>query len=109
MVYYIVLILIIVVMGFWVWYLIKNKNISKSSDGNYKKIENYNKQREEEIIERKAKILELFNDKERLKNDDIQKLLRVSDATITRYMDELEKEGKVRQTGKGSSAYYEKV
>jgi len=109
MVYYIVLILIIVVMGFWVWYLVKNKNTSKSFDGNYKKIENYNKQREEEIIERKAKILEMFKDKERLKNDDIQKLLRVSDATITRYMDELEKEGKVRQTGTGSSAYYEKL
>jgi len=37
-------------------------------------------------------------------------LLGVSDATVVRYMDELEKAGVIRQVGKtGVDAHYEKV
>ena len=43
-------------------------------------------------------------------NNEIEKLLGVSDATATRYMDDLEKEGLVRQVGDtGSHVRYEKV
>ncbi|MBU1092326.1 winged helix-turn-helix transcriptional regulator, partial [Patescibacteria group bacterium] len=43
-------------------------------------------------------------------NEDVQNLLGVSDATATRYMDELEKEGLVRQVGtSGPNVYYEKI
>lgn len=40
-------------------------------------------------------------------NNDIEKLLGVSDATATRYLDELEKEGRIRQIGTtGQSVHY---
>lgn len=60
--------------------------------------------------ERNEKIMELLNGKGTITNDDIQKLLSVSDATATRYLDILEKSGKVKQVGKtGKHVYYEKV
>lgn len=40
-------------------------------------------------------------------NDEVEKLLHVSDATATRYLDQLEKEGKIRQVGKtGKYTHY---
>ena len=43
-------------------------------------------------------------------NDEVEKLLRVSDATATRYLDTLEKEGRVRQEGKtGRSVVYVRI
>ena len=60
--------------------------------------------------ENKRKILEFFESRERVANDDIEALLGVSDATATRYLDELEKEGLIRQVGKtGKYVYYEKL
>jgi len=60
--------------------------------------------------ENKQKILEFFESQERVANNDIEKLLGVSDATATRYLDELEKEGKVKQVGKtGKYVYYERI
>lgn len=45
-----------------------------------------------------------------LTNDEVQKILRVSDATATRYLDELEKEGRIKQVGKtGSGVKYTKA
>ena len=56
------------------------------------------------------KIRELFNTRDRLANNDIENLLGVSDATATRYLDELEKEGYIRQVGKtGKFVCYEKL
>ena len=56
------------------------------------------------------KVLELFISRDKLTNDDIQKLLGVSDATATRYLEELEKEGRIRQAGRtGRGVYYEKI
>jgi Fic family protein len=49
--------------------------------------------------ENKNKIIDLLREKGEIKNDDIEGLLGVSDATATRYMDELEDEGKVVQVG----------
>ncbi len=55
----------------------------------------------------KKQILGFLRENERVVNNDIEKLLRVSDATATRYMNELEKEQKVRQIGKtGNAVYY---
>ena len=42
----------------------------------------------------------LFETKPRVKNSDVQKLLRISRATVKRYMDILEIENKVIQVGK---------
>ena len=57
---------------------------------------------------RKEKILGLMDSKKKIKNNDVQKLLKVSDASATRYLEELEKEGKIEQVGKTSDAYYKK-
>ncbi len=52
------------------------------------------------------KIMSLFLKQLQITNDEVEKLLHVSDATATRYLERLEKEGKVKQigrTGKGVS------
>ena len=43
-------------------------------------------------------------------NDEVEKLLHVSDATATRYLQALEKENKIKQTGvTGKAVFYEKI
>ncbi len=69
--------------------------------------------KEKEDVEKKKenleKVREFFAGQGRVANNDIEKLLGVSDATATRYLDELEKEGLIRQVGKtGKHVYYEK-
>jgi uncharacterized protein YcfJ len=44
----------------------------------------------------KKAIFELLETNHPLTNDDVEKMLGISDATATRYFEELEKEGKVR-------------
>ena len=56
------------------------------------------------------KILEALNTKGKITNDEVEKLLHVSDATATRYLSALEKEGKIQQVGKtGKAVSYEKI
>ena len=56
------------------------------------------------------KIMSRLSEKGKITNDEVEKLLRVSDATATRYLDTLEKEGRVRQEGKtGRSVVYVKI
>lgn len=63
-------------------------------------------QRKEEY---KTKIIKLLRQKNKITNNDVEKLLRVSDATATRYLDKLEKQGLIRQVGRtGRSVYYER-
>mgnify|MGYP002626176012 FL=1 len=60
--------------------------------------------------ENKRKIIEYIREQGKVKNDDIENLLGVSEATVTRYFDDLEKEGKVRQVGEtGHAVYYELI
>lgn len=70
-----------------IWHLLTNQNKSRT----------WQTKRKEE---NKEKILVLFQTKETVTNNDIEKLLGVSDATATRYLSELEKEGKLVQIGK---------
>ena len=60
------------------------------------------------IQDRKArkleKILEALNAKGKITNDEVEKLLHVSDATATRYLSALEKQGKITQVGKTGHA-----
>ena len=49
--------------------------------------------------ENKAKVLKLLADKSELTNADIREALGISAASAVRYMDELEKEGRVEQVG----------
>lgn len=57
----------------------------------------------------KQKILQMLETQQSIANDDIQAALGISDATATRYLEELEKEGHVRQVGRtGRTVRYEK-
>lgn len=56
------------------------------------------------------KIIEVVNAKGKITNDQVEKLLHVSDATATRYLAQLEKEGKLKQEGKtGKGVSYQKI
>lgn len=55
------------------------------------------------------KIMGLFLKKSPITNDDVQKLVYVSDATATRYLQQLEKEGKVRRQGVPGHASYSRI
>ena len=54
----------------------------------------------------KEQVLGFLRKNGKIRNNDIEKLLGVSDATATRYLDELEKEGKVIQHGETKGAFY---
>lgn len=56
------------------------------------------------------KIISLFAKRTSISNDEVEKLLHVSDATATRYLSQLEKEGRIRQSGKtGQAVKYTKL
>ena len=61
----------------------------------------------EQKTENKKKILTFLQTNEKIQNNDVEKLVGVSNATAERYLDELEKEGKLTQYGViGQGVYY---
>ena len=65
---------------------------------------------QEKKLKKLDKIMELLNTKDKVSNADVEKLLRVSDATATRYLSALQKQGKIRKVGKtGRSVFYAKI
>ena len=56
------------------------------------------------------RVMSLFLKQSKITNDEVEKFLHVSDATATRYLSILEKEGKIKQIGKtGKAVVYIKV
>lgn len=56
------------------------------------------------------KILETFGPEDEITNNSVEHLLGVSDASAERYLDELEKAGKLRQVGRtGKYVIYKKI
>lgn len=55
------------------------------------------------------KIIKLATEKRSITNDQVEKLLRVSDATATRYLSQLVKDGKLKRVGKEKKPRYEPV
>lgn len=56
------------------------------------------------------KIMTLFAKQTNITNDEVEKLLHISDATSTRYLTILKKENKIKQNGKtGKSVSYSKI
>jgi len=55
------------------------------------------------------KIMSLFLKKQTITNDDVQKLVYVSDATATRYLDQLEQEGKIKHENAGKYLSYSRI
>jgi ribosomal protein S25 len=56
------------------------------------------------------RIMNMFTKKSKITNDEVEKLLHISDATATRYLTILKKEGKIQQIGKtGKGVSYSKI
>ena len=59
---------------------------------------------------KRDKIMQVLATKTKITNDEVEKLLHVSDATATRYLSALEKENKIKQVGKtGTGVVYQKI
>ncbi len=108
--------LIVLAIGFFLgrwWERRKNKELGIKNKGPENQGEDAhaanstNDQRHRETEEKKSRVLELARGKDAISNEDVEFILGVSDATATRYLDELEKEGKIVQVGKtGSGVTY---
>lgn len=69
-----------------------------------------NERKRARVREKIEKLMTEIDKRGKVTNDDVEKLLHVSDATATRYLSELEKEGKIKQIGKtGRSVAYTKI
>ena len=53
------------------------------------------------------KVMKLAQEKGKITNDEVQKLLRVSDATATRYLSELVKQNRLKRSGTTVNITYE--
>ena len=99
---YLIYILIAVVafmLGRYFWQ--KGDLISRQGDQSIKKDEG-----KEKILE-EITLWQAQGDSKGIKNDDVEKLLGVSNATAERYLNELENEGKLTQHGKiGQGVFY---
>lgn len=101
-----------VAVGYWLgkranWNSLSNSPSLKEGEG---KTETLIERQGREKEAHKASMLELLKTNTPLTNDHIEQMLGVSDATATRYLEELEKEGKVRQVGKtGRGVRYERI
>lgn len=88
------------IIGFLIGYFVASKK---------QEVGFISKQQEEKKRNKQA-IFELLETNHPLTNNDVEAMLGISDATATRYFDELEKEGKVKQVGKtGRYVNYERV
>lgn len=64
-------------------------------------------EQEERKTKNKEKILEYIQANGKIQNNDVEKLVGVSNATAERYLNELEKEGHITQHGTiGKSVFY---
>ena len=96
------LLFLILVLLFWPKHSSSEDSVTKVGKG----LDRYQKKIHKLKEKRKSRILKLFNTKSELTNNDVEKFLGVSDATVTRYFDELEKEGLVEAFGKGRATKY---
>ena len=56
------------------------------------------------------KVMSLFLQQSKITNDEVEKYLHVSDATATRYLSQLKKEGRIKQEGKtGAGVSYSRI
>ena len=56
------------------------------------------------------RVMTLFLKKSKITNDEVREFLHVSDATATRYLSQLEQEGKIKQNGKtGHAVSYSRI
>lgn len=101
------LLLIIAALGIWIGYTLASRERKKGEQAlrtARRKVLGKAGQKKEKS---KQKILKLFLKQERITNNDVEKLLAVSDATATNYLQELEQEDAIIQRGKtGRGVFY---
>jgi len=61
------------------------------------------------ISAQEERVLSLFDTKDRIANNDVERALGVSDSTATRYLQALEDKKVIVQRGNGSAIYYERT
>ncbi len=62
---------------------------------------------QKEKQEKLEKVIGLFEEKEKITNDDVERVLSVSNTTAFRYLERLEKQGKIKQVGEtGQAVFY---
>lgn len=95
------------IIGFLLGWMLKPREISKANKEAPQE-QGYISEPMEEKTKNLAKIRAYIKTRDQVTNNAIEHLLGVSDATTIRYLDELEKEGLIRQIGKsGPSVYYQ--
>ena len=89
-----------IVFGVWIGMRIRR---GKKEEG----LSAHNAAKVEKKKENKKKILELFVKQSQVSNNDVEKLIWVSDAAASNYLQELENEGKIEQVGvEGRGVFY---
>lgn len=89
---------------FWIIFFLIQKRFEKREGIKEIVYRDINKQQK---TQGKERILKELQDKDKITNNDVEKLLKVSDATATNYLQELENENKIEQVGKtGRSVFY---
>jgi predicted HTH transcriptional regulator len=64
-------------------------------------------QKQTEVDTRKSKILEFLTNHETITNDQVESMLKISNSTAYRILEDLEQEGRISQIGKtGKDVYY---
>ena len=84
----------------------KNSGGIESSEKAYELNRRSTEAKRERVAIRKERILEMVKKSGRVTNDDVESRMCISDSTAGRYLDELEKEGKLVQHGGGRGTYY---
>lgn len=95
------IILTLVILALLIYILLLHKKIKtlQKLSGPGKGMSRYLEVKDKVKEEKKNKILALMQEKGEIANNEVEKLLNISDATATRYLDELEKEGKIIAVG----------
>ncbi len=81
--------------GIGVYFVIRNRHTECESHG----ISTYTEKQQAEKQARKARILDMLQEKESITNDDIEQPLGISHPTAANYLRELVEEGKIEQIG----------
>jgi len=88
----------IIIGGVIIWLVMRSKT------------ESINPEQIEEKQKNLEKVLEMTRAKGKISNDDVQHALGISDRTATRYLEELESQGKIQQVGRtGKQVFYRPI
>jgi Fic family protein len=93
----------LIIGGLGVWMLMRRRLDSRLRGNDRGVINPEQMEKKQENLER---VLQIAKEKGQIRNDDVQSALGVSDATATRYLDQLEKQGKLVQSGSKKGVIY---